>query len=203
MKPVPAIDYPITDVLLKRWSPRSFSEKKVSQSDIDSLFEAARWAPSCFNEQPWWFVYVLKGTAQYESFLSCIVETNQLWAKSAPMLLVAAAKMTFERNGKSNPYAWYDTGMAMSQLTMEASKRDIFVHQMGGFLRDEIRKTAKIPDGFDPVVMAAIGYLGDSDMLVESLRNQEKAPQTRRKIMDFVFQNTWSSTDPSDTNDGT
>jgi len=193
MKPVPAIEYPIHELFLKRWSPRAFSEKPISSSDIHSLFEAERWAPSCFNEQPWRFVYVQKGQGEYDRFLGCLVEQNQLWAKTAPMITVACAKTTFDRNKKPNPYAWYDTGMAVMCFTLEAISRGIFVHQMGGFLRDQIRTVANIPEGFDPVSMFVCGYMGDTTILPEPLAKQEKAPQERLDISYIVFTPAWET----------
>ncbi len=191
MKPVPAIEYPVHELFLKRWSPRAFLQKPISPSDIHSLFEAARWAPSCFNEQPWRFVYVQKGNLGYEDFLGCLVEQNAAWAGTAPMIVVSCAKTTFTKNDKPNPYSWYDTGMAVMCFTIEALSRGIYVHQMGGFLRDKIRSVAGIPNGYDPVSMFVCGYIGDREILPEPLKQQEWAPQQRRPLGEFVFSPVW------------
>lgn len=198
MKPVPAISYPIADLLLKRWSPRSFSSRPVSLQIIQSLFEAARWAPSCFNEQPWVFVYVTPENGQaFSSMVGCLVDRNRVWASKAPVLILTAARTTFARNGKPNPYAWHDVGLAMGNLTVQATSLGLSVHHMAGFDREKIKTAFGMPEGVDPVTVVAVGYAGDPDSLDPELSTMEKIPQSRNDLTRFVFAGGWGTPIPA------
>jgi nitroreductase len=185
-------DHAISEVLAKRWSPRAFASKPVDNETISQLFEAARWTASCFNEQPWRFIVATKEKpTEYEKVLSCLVEFNQMWAQSAPVLLIVVASENFERNGKPNRHGWYDTGQAMATLTVQATMLDLYLHQMAGFSPEKARETFNIPAGYEPIAAAAIGYMGDADQLPDKLGEAELAPRTRKPLSDVVFSGTW------------
>jgi len=185
-------DYPIHDLLKKRWSSRAFAERVVEKDKLFSLLEAARWAPSSYNEQPWRFLAAIKEEPQeFQCMLNCLAETNQLWAKHAPVLMIAVAKLHFDHNGKSNRHAFHDVGLAVANLTVQATTLDLFVHQMAGFDIERTRHEYEIPEGFEPVSGLAIGYLAKPDQLPDSLREKELAPRVRRPIEEFVFAGNW------------
>jgi nitroreductase len=185
-------DHAISEVLAKRWSPRAFADKPVTNETISQLFEAARWAPSAFNEQPWRFMVATKEhPTEYQKVLSCLVEFNQMWAQSAPVLLIVVASENFERNGKPNHHAWYDTGQAMATLTVQATILDLYIHQMAGFSPEKARETFNIPAGYEAIAAAAIGYMGDADQLPDQMRQGELAPRTRKALSEVLFSGTW------------
>lgn len=185
-------DHAISEVLAKRWSPRAFADKPVDNETISELFEAARWAPSAFNAQPWRFIVATKeNPTEYQKVLSCLVEFNQMWAQSAPVLLIAVGAENFEHNGKPNRHAWYDTGQAMATLTVQATVLELYVHQMAGFSPEKARETFNIPDGYEPIAAAAIGYMGDADQLPEQMREREVEARTRKPLSEVVFTGTW------------
>ncbi len=182
------VDYPVHELIQKRWSPRSFSEKPVEPETLKSLFEAARWAPSSYNEQPWCMIVASKDQPEdYERLLSCLGEFNQDWAKTAPVLILSIANLNYERNGNFNRHAYHDLGMAISQLTLQATSQDLFLHQMGGYDADKAREVFSIPEGFDSVAVLALGYLGDPEQLPEALREGELAPGSRKPFSEWVF----------------
>ncbi len=188
MKPKPTFCYPILEILQKRWSPRSFSDKSIDQNDLMSLFEAARWAASANNEQPWRFIYATKSEIEkYEKLLSCLVEANRIWAKTAPVLIVALVKTHFERNNIKNEWAKHDLGLAIGNLTAQASSLDIFVHNMAGFSKDTIREYFNVPREYQPITMIAIGYIGNPDVLPEKLRDREDALQQRKPLNEIFI----------------
>ena len=188
----PAItDTPILDQLRNRWSPRAFSSRPVPPESVRSLMEAARWTASCFNVQPWRFIVATRDTdEEFQTALSCLVEGNQKWAQHAPLLLLVGAQMNFD-NGKENPHAFYDTGQAMAQLTVQATALGLFVHQMAGIERDKIRQTYGLPDGFEAVSAAAIGYYGETDSLEGNLHDMEVTPRERRPLSETFFGAAW------------
>ena len=153
-------DYPVHDLIQNRWSPRAFSDNPVSPETLRSLFEAARWAPSSSNEQPWAFIVGTKDDLETHSkILSTLVEFNQGWAKHAPVLAIAVSQMEFARNKTPNRNAFYDTGAAVAHLTAEATSRGLFVHQMAGFEPQKAIEVFHIPKGWEPIAAFAIGYL--------------------------------------------
>lgn len=190
--PKPATpDYPIHDLLRERWSPWAFADRPVSADALRLLFEAARWAPSSSNEQPWRFIVGSKDIdpATWEAIFGCLNESNQLWASTVPVLALGVARRTFARNGSPNPYALYDTGQAVGCLLMEAGALGLHVHQMGGYDREKAREVFAIPEDFEPVSAIAIGYEGTSDRLsTERLRERHDNPaRERRSLRDIVF----------------
>ncbi len=190
-------DYPIMDLLQRRWSPRSFSEQMVEPEKLLSLFEAARWAPSSFNEQEWYFLLATKkNPAEHERLLSCLMEKNQQWASLAPVLMVSVAKLNFDHTGKPNRHAFYDVGMAVGNLMMQATALDLFVHQMAGFSKEKVAELYSIPEGFEPAAAIALGYAGELDRLPEQFRPQELAQRSRKLIRSFVFEGQWGQPSP-------
>ena len=187
--------FSIHDLLRRRWSPRAFSERPIEADKLRSCFEAARWAPSCFNEQPWYFLLASKeNPAEFNRMLECLVEGNQSWAKTAPVLMISVASLKFSRNSKPNRHGFHDVGLAVENFVIQATALDLFVHQMAGFSVEKARATYAIPDGFEPVAAIAMGYLGDIEALPDELRTREKEPRTRKPMELFVFSNRWGET---------
>ena len=183
--------YPIHDLLRRRWSPRAFDDRPVESEKLRSLFEAARWAPSSNNGQPWRFLVATKDNkAEHDRLLNCLVEGNQQWAYRAPVLLLSVAKLEFE-DGSPNRHALHDTGMAAENLSLQASAFGLVAHQMAGFLIDQARADCKIPEGYEPVAMMAIGYPGDPALLSDRLRAREAQPRVRKSVTEFVYSATW------------
>lgn len=190
-------DYPVLEILKRRWSPRAFSNQMVEPEKLRSLFEAARWAPSSFNEQPWSFILATKQKPEEHALLlSCLAEKNQQWAQLAPVLMVSVAKLNFEKTGKPNRHAFHDVGLAVGNLLVQATALDLFVHQMAGFSPEKVREIYGVPDGFEPVAAIALGYGGDVDDLPEAFRQAESGPRTRKPIQRFVFQGQWGHPSP-------
>ena len=189
--------HPIEEILRRRWSPRAFSERMIEPEKLQRLFEAARWAASSFNEQPWSFIVATKEQAEeYATLLSCLTEKNQQWARLAPVLMVSVAKLNFEKNGKPNRHAFHDVGLAMGNLLVEATALGLFVHQMAGFSLDKVREAYKIPEGFEAVACIAAGYPAAPEVLPEAFRDQEVGPRNRKPIESFVFEKDWGATSP-------
>jgi nitroreductase len=187
-------DHPIQPLIAQRWSPYSFADRPVSDDAIRSLFEAARWAASSYNEQPWRYIVATKANpTEFERLLSCLVEANQAWAKAAPVLALGCVSMNFVRNGKPNAAAEHDLGLASATLTLEATARGLSVHQMIGILPDRAREVFHIPAEIRPLTGLAIGYVADPGALPENLRDRDHAPRTRRPLAEFVFGGQWGT----------
>ena len=192
MKKPADTQFPIHDLLSRRWSPRAFAERPVELEKVQRLLEAARWASSCFNEQPWGFIVgTADQPAEHRKLLNCFVEGNQVWAKQAPLLMITIAKLNFDHNGQSNRHAFHDVGLAVGNLVVQATAMDLVVHQMAGILPEIIRKCYSLPSGYDPVTGLAIGYQGDLHALPDELREREQASRSRKPLPDFVFSETW------------
>jgi nitroreductase len=190
-------DHPIQDLIARRWSPYAFSDRPVSEDDLRSLFEAARWAASSYNEQPWSYLVATKANpTEFERLLSCLVEGNQMWAKAAPVLALGCTSLLFKLNGKPNAAAIHDLGLASATLTLEATARGLFVHQMIGIVPEKARELYHIPEGVQPLTGLAIGYAADPNPLPEKLRERDLAPRTRKPLAEFVFGRTWGTVSP-------
>ncbi len=177
-----ANDYPIHDLLKRRWSPRAFADRPVEPDKLHSLLEAARWAPSSFNEQPWAFVVATRDRPEdFDRVLGCLIEFNQGWAKAAPVLMLTFARLAFDRNGQPNRHAFHDVGLAMANLTVQATAEGLAVHQMAGIVPEKARAAFAVPEGWEPVAAAAVGYFGDPAALPEELRreNSPRRPGSR------------------------
>jgi nitroreductase len=187
-------DYPIHDLLKRRWSPRAFADRAVEPGKLCSLLEAARWAPSSFNEQPWAFLVATKDqTADFAKLLNCLVEFNQSWVKAAPVLIVTLAHLSFQRAQQANRHAYHDVGLAAANLTVQATAEGLVVHQMAGIVPQTVRSTFAIPDDWDPVTGIAIGYPGDAASLSPELRQRELAERERKPLSAFVFSSAWGT----------
>jgi nitroreductase len=184
-------------LIAERWSPRAFSDKPVAPEVLGSLFEAARWSPSSSNEQPWAYIVATKDDADnFAKLVSMLVRSNVSWAQHAPVLALAVAKLTFEKTGTTNRNALYDVGAASAYLTIEATSRGLFVHQMAGYDPDKARQVFEIPAGWEPIAAMAIGYPGDPESLPQPLRDRELAPRTRKPISAFVMSGSWGKKAP-------
>lgn len=183
--------YSIHDLLRQRWSPRAFDERRIEPEKLRSLFEAARWAPSSNNGQPWRFLVAVKeNKAEYDRLFNCLVEGNQQWASRAPVLLLSVATLQFE-DGSMNRHALHDTGMAAENLVIQATAIGLVAHQMAGFRIDQARADCQIPEGYEPVAMMAVGYPGDPAQLSDRLRVREVQPRARKAVTEFVYSATW------------
>ena len=177
----------VIETILARWSPRAFSHKPVSHEDLKKIFEAGRWAASSYNEQPWRFLVGHRGDATYQKIFDSLVEFNQGWAKSAPVLILSAASKTFARNNTTNHFAIHDTGAATAYLVLQANALGLHAHSMAGFNQEKARAAFAIPDSFLIGAVTALGHLGDVDSLPEGLREQELSPRQRKPLAEIVF----------------
>ncbi|KAA2242473.1 nitroreductase [Chitinophaga agrisoli] len=186
MQNIIATTAPVHPLLLQRWSPKAFQESPVPAATLSSLFEAARLAPSCHNEQPWHFIVATKDTPLYQQLLQCFNEDNQAWAFTAPVLMVAVAKMYFDHNGAPNPFAWHDVGLAVANLTVQAVSEGLQVCEAAGIDLEHIYEIFDIPEGYQPVTGIALGYAGDADGLPAPLQAKHHRTRTRKPVNSFV-----------------
>lgn len=186
-------NYPIHELIQKRWSPRAFSDESVEPELLNQLFEAARWAPSSYNEQPWRFIVARKEDGEaYEDLASVMNEFNRGWGTDAPVLVLAVTKKNFDLDGRPNNHAEHDLGQAIAHLTFEATRHDLFVHQMAGILPERAREIYDISEDFEPLTMFAVGYKGDPETLGDKLQKQEISPRSRKELEEIVFEGEWS-----------
>jgi nitroreductase len=186
---------PIEALLRRRWSPRSFQERPVADAALASLLEAARWAASCFNAQPWHLVVARREQEKeaHARLLACLSANNQRWAGRAPVLLLAVARTAFPGDGRPNRHAGYDTGAAMAQLALQAVALGLQAHQMGGFDAARAREAFAIREGFEPMAAIALGHPGPAAALPEDLRAREMAPRQRRAVAEFAHFGGWAA----------
>ncbi len=180
-------EYEVAPVILDRWSPRAMSGESLDKAELMSLFEAAKWAPSSYNAQPWRFVYATRDSESWQSFLDLLVPPNQEWAKDAAALVVVTSRETFERNGKPAITHSYDTGAAGENLAIQGSLNGLVVHSMEGFDYDAAREVVGLPDGFSVEAMIAIGKPADLSTLPEPVQERE-APSGRKALSEIVFE---------------
>lgn len=191
-------DYPIHQLLSERRSPYAFQDRPVSTADLHSLFEAARWAASSYNEQPWSYIVATKDNPQqFQQLLACLVEGNQVWAKNVPVLALGVVNLKFARNQNDNRAAVHDLGLASASLVVEATARGLIVHQMIGILPDKAREYYQIPQHSEAWTAMAIGYRGDSEALPDGLKERDLAPRQRKPLDQFVFGAKWGTPLPS------
>ena len=192
-KPAP-VDHPILDLFIRRWSPRAFSTRPVDESTLRTLMEAARWAPSSNNEQPWAFLVATRDEPdEHARLLEMLMPFNQTWAQHAHILVISLTRTNWARDGKPNRHAFHDVGLATSQLILQAVASGLFAHPMAGIHNDKIRETYKLPEDVEPVAAIAIGWPGPMDDLPPVLQEREHAPRTRKEQGSFVFTGTWGS----------
>ena len=177
----------IHELIQKRWSPRAFEAKAVEQEKLETMFEAASWAASSSNEQPWRYVYAHKSDEEsFQRLLDCLVPQNQVWASKAPLLIASIGKIMTSRD-KPNKYNLHDTGAANIILGLQATALGLQIHQMGGFDTLKAKELLEIPDGYELASFIAVGYVGSPDGLPEELKQREIAPRTRKPIHEFVY----------------
>lgn len=174
-------------MILKRWSPRAYSDRTVSSEELTTIFTAAEWAASSYNEQPWRFLVGKKGDPTYAKILDSLMEFNQGWAKSAPVLILSAGKKTFSHNGAPNAYGLHDTGAASANLSLQATALGLHTHGMAGLDKNKARANFQIPDDFEVGAVWALGYLGDPESLPEQLKERELEPRKRKPLSEFIF----------------
>lgn len=185
-------EHPIHELLARRWSPLAMAPRAIPRETLASLLEAARWAPSSRNEQPWSFIVGLRDQPEhFERLLSCLAAANATWAKNAGALILSVAKLKFDHNGVKNPHAWYDVGQATAMLVLQAVDVGLVAHQMAGFDPEKARELCGIPSDFEPVAVTAIGFAGDPSELPENLRSRELAPRLRRPLPALAFAGTF------------
>ena len=192
-KPAPT-QAPIHPLLARRWSGRAIDPDRAVEPDkLDTLLEAARWAPSCFNDQPWnYLIFDGSDPQALEQARSCLVEGNA-WAKKAPVLLLSVARETFAHNGKPNRHGQHDVGLASENLVLQAIELGLVTHQMAGFDSDKARQLFAIPEGHTPMAMIALGYPGKIEALPEPLQERERAPRTRKPAEAWAFAGKWGT----------
>jgi nitroreductase len=188
-------DHDIHDLIRRRWSPRAFDRTRpIARADLLRLFEAARWAPSSMNEQPWRFLVTERDTTPeaFAALHGALTGRNPAWAGSAPVLALVAVRKTFEGLEAANESAWYDAGQAVALLVVQATAMDLSVRQMEGFDREKARVALGVPAPFEPAVAMAIGYAGDpASLSVEKHRAAESRPRERKALGEIVFEGTW------------
>ncbi|GGG99196.1 nitroreductase family protein [Silvibacterium dinghuense] len=177
----------VIEEILQRWSPRAFADTPVAPEELKEAFEAARWAASSFNEQPWRFLVGHKGDETYEKIFASLVEFNQSWARRAPVLILSVAKKTFTQNGSPNYYALHDVGAATAYLALGATKLGFHTHSMAGFDREKAQKLFGIPEDFEPGAVTALGYLGDPEVLSDHAKQMELSPRQRKPLSEIVL----------------
>ncbi|MDD4914499.1 MAG: nitroreductase family protein [Methylococcales bacterium] len=184
----------IHDLLASRWSPRAFNaDLPVSQADIIALLEAARWAPSCFNDQPWRFIVCNKTTdaTAWQNAFGLLAEKNKLWAKNAPLLVLSAAMANFNHNSQPNRWAMYDTGAAALSLCLQANALGLICHQMGGFDAARARQVFGLPEDCTPMAMIAVGYQAEAATLNQDFQDAEQGPRSRAELPDRFYFGNW------------
>jgi nitroreductase len=182
-------DHPILPVLAERYSPYAFEPRPVEPDKLRSCLEAARWAASSYNEQPWRCILATRDDDEaWQTMLSCLVEANREWAQQAGALIITATRRAFSRNDKPNRVCEHDVGLAAANLTVQAQSLGLHVHQMAGIDQDACRRVYDIPEGFDPLTAIAIGYAATPDQIDdEKLLERETAPRSRMPLSEWVF----------------
>jgi nitroreductase len=182
----------IHELLEKRFSPYAFSSRAVEPEKLRQLLEAARSAPSCYNEQPWRLVLATRQDPEaFEFLLQTLVERNREWAQHAPVLVLSVAKLDFTHNGKPNRHAFHDVGQAAAYLTLQATALGLHVHQMGGFDVEKARQRLGIPEGYEPVAVMAVGYLDDPEPVPEPRGHRDRPSRERKPLDALAFEGTW------------
>ncbi|MCH7972372.1 MAG: nitroreductase family protein [Bacteroidetes bacterium] len=177
----------LNELIEKRYSPYSFSDRQIEKETIYKLFDAARFSPSSYNEQPWRFIVASKSNEEtYNNILETLVDANREWAKQASVLILAISQNEFSKNGKKNYHADYDLGQSVAYLTLKATEQDIYVHQMAGFSREKAVELFNIPEGFIPVTAIALGYKNEND---------EGKIKQRKELSEIVFENSFGIQD--------
>lgn len=176
----------------ERWSPRAFADKAIENNTLKSLFKDAGRSPSSSNEQPWRFIVGKAGSKTFDLIFDTLVEFNQAWVKTAPVLAIGIVKKDSIKTGKPNPHARYDLGAALAHLTMSAFDENIYVHQMAGFDEEKCDTVFNIPQEYETVVAFCMGYKGDKNQLHEKIAAMENGVSKRKELDEYVFEDDWS-----------
>jgi nitroreductase len=187
------VDHPILEPIAHRWSPYAYDDRPVEREKLLSCLEAARWAASSYNEQPWIFIVAERNDhVEFERALDCLQEANQAWAKHAGVLMLTAVSRTFRKNGSPNRVAEHDLGQAAAYLALQATMQGLQVHQMAGVNLTKVRQTYSIPEGYDPHTAIAIGYAGKPPSGIdEQLLQRDATTRPRKPLSEFVFSGVW------------
>ncbi|KXG74285.1 nitroreductase family protein [Thermotalea metallivorans] len=183
--------YPINPLILNRWSPRAISEEEITEKELFTLLEAARWAPSCYNEQPWRFILARKKEDR-ERFYEFLTESNRIWAEKAPVLIAWISKTNFTENGKVNRWHGFDAGTAWGYLSLEGERQGLLVHAMGGFSVKKAKEILGLDDDHDIFAIIAVGKRGKKEMLPIELQEREK-PSGRKPLDELVFEGSFQN----------
>jgi len=186
MNKIAQTKFPISGIISKRWSPRAFSKTLITKEEMLTLLEAASWAPSASNEQPWHFYYGLKNTNGFNLILEGLVEGNKVWANDAAALIVCCSRKISEKSGKENKWANHDLGLANATLIYQATEMNIFCHPMAGFTKETLQLNLKINDVFEPIAVIALGYIGNADDLEEPLKSRENSERSRKPLTEIT-----------------
>jgi nitroreductase len=181
------VEATVSDQFLARWSPRAMSGQALTVEQVSCLIEAARWAPSCFNAQPWRFAWAIAGTAHWQPLFDSLIEANQRWVKNAGALIAVASRIEFEHNDQPAPTHSFDAGAAWMSMALQAQAMGLVSHGMRGFDMDKAREALAVPELYDLPAIIAVGYPGDIEELPESLRARE-APSDRKKHTEIAFE---------------
>ncbi|MBP7560949.1 MAG: nitroreductase family protein [Armatimonadetes bacterium] len=185
---------PIHRLLAERWSPRAFRPDPVAPEALVGLLEAARWAPSAGNMQPWYFIVATQEQPEeFEKLLSCLVEGNRRWCGTVPVLMLTVARVQ-DTGGDENRWATHDVGLAAMSLTIQAASLGLYCHQMAGVRRQHAAQLYQVPAGHEVWTAIAVGYRGDPESLPDDLMERELAPRTRKPLDSFVFSGSWGET---------
>ncbi len=184
-------DHPIESIFLERWSPRAMSGEGLSDGEVLTLFEAARWAPSTYNEQEWRFLYARRDTPQWPLLFGLLIEFNQKWCKNAALLTVAIAHKFFDRGGKPNPVHMFDLGAAFENLALQGTAMGLVVHGMSGFDYEKARTSLHVPDDYAVAAMFAVGRPGPIEVLPEAMRERE-VPSDRKPVEQIICEGEFS-----------
>jgi nitroreductase len=190
-RPAP-VDHPVHEIIRERFSPKGFSDRAVDDAILATVLEAARWAPSSFNEQPWYFVVERREDGEaFARLLECLTPKNQAWAKTAAVLILSVANLSFTHNGRANRHALHDVGLANANLAIQAAALGLGTHMMAGFDAARARDAFSVPDGMEPVAVIAVGYPAALEQLTPEGRERARTPRQRKPLKDFVWSGTW------------
>ncbi len=187
-----ATERPLVAEIRQRWSPRAFDpDREIEPAIVATLLEAARWAPSSFNDQPWRYLVFDRSDPEARARAEACLFDGNAWARNAALLIISAGGRTSDRTGRENRFALHDTGMANMNLVLQAVAHGLVTHQMGGYDRGRARAEFNVPEEFELASMIAVGYPGDASAMEPGLREREAAPRDRRDICEFAFDGTW------------
>lgn len=184
----------ILEIIQERWSPYSFSPAAVEEFKLKAMFEAAGYAPSSNNEQPWIFVHTTREENKvFEEYIGFLNESNRVWAKEAYAIIISMARTRFSKSGRNNRYAFHDTGMAVANLLLQALAMDVYVHQMGGFSVEMVKEYFGLDENTEPVAVMAVGYMGDGYSLPPDLLKRDETRRPRKPVNEYSFKNSLSN----------